>query len=70
MQLKCRQFIDNHFSEMVRDLAKLVSIPSMKGEPQEGMPFGEGPAKALDCMLDIAKEYGFHTQNHEGYVGM
>ena len=69
MQLKCRQFIDNHFSEMVRDLAKLVSIPSVKGEPQEGMPFGEGPAKALDCMLDIAKEYGFHTQNHEGYVG-
>ena len=69
MHIKCRQFIDNHFSEMVRDLATLVSIPSVKGEPQEGMPFGEGPAAALDCMLGLAKKYGFHTKNHEGYVG-
>jgi succinyl-diaminopimelate desuccinylase len=69
MQMKCRQFIENHFSEMVRDLAKLVAIPSVKGEPQEGMPFGEGPAAALDCMLNLAKQYGFYTKNHEGYVG-
>jgi succinyl-diaminopimelate desuccinylase len=69
MQIKCRQYIENHFSEMVRDLAKLVAIPSVKGEPREGMPFGEGPAAALDCMLDMAKQYGFYTQNHEGYVG-
>ena len=69
MHIKCRQFVENHFSEMVRDLAKLVSIPSVKGEPQEGMPFGEGPAAALDCMLKMAKQYGFYTKNHEGYVG-
>ena len=69
MHIKCRQFIDNHFSEMVRDLAALVEIPSVKGEPEEGMPFGKGPADALECMLGLAKKYGFHTQNHEGYVG-
>jgi succinyl-diaminopimelate desuccinylase len=54
---------------MVRDLAALVAIPSVKGEAAEGMPFGEGPAAALECMLGLAKKYGFHTQNHEGYVG-
>ncbi len=69
MNNKCRDFIDNHFSEMVRDLAALVAIPSVKGEPQEGKPFGEGPAAALDAMLAIAESYGFTTQNHEGYVG-
>lgn len=69
MQIKCRQFVENHFSEMVRDLAKLVSIPSVKGEPSEGKPFGEGPAAALECMLNMAKQYGFYTKNHEGYVG-
>lgn len=69
MNIKCRQFIDNHFSEMVRDLAMLVAIPSIKGEPEEGKPFGEGPAAALEAMLALAKKYGFHTQNHEGYVG-
>ena len=69
MQIKCRQFVENHFSEMVRDLATLVAIPSVKGEPAEGMPFGEGPAAALECMLGLAKKYGFYTKNHEGYVG-
>lgn len=69
MQIKCRQFIETHFSEMIRDLSMLVSVRSVKGEPKEGMPFGEGPAKALDMMLAIAKKYGFHTENHEGYVG-
>ena len=69
MQIKCRQFIETHFSEMVRDLSMLVSVRSVKGEAQEGMPFGEGPAKALDMMLAIARKYGFHTENHEGYVG-
>ncbi len=69
MNIRCRQFIENHFSEMVRDLSALVAIPSVKGEPEEGKPFGEGPAAALDAMLALAQKYGFHTQNHEGYVG-
>ncbi|MBQ8403925.1 MAG: Sapep family Mn(2+)-dependent dipeptidase [Clostridia bacterium] len=69
MNIKCRQFIENHFSEMVRDLAALVAIPSVKGEPEAGKPFGEGPAAALDAMLALAEKYGFHTKNHEGYVG-
>lgn len=69
MQIKCRKFIEDHFSEMVRDLSALVSVKSVKGEAQEGMPFGEGPAKALDMMLSLARKYGFHTENHEGYVG-
>ena len=69
MNIKCRQFIENHFSEMVRDLAALVAIPSVKGEPEEGKPFGEGPAAALDAMLALAEKYGFQTKNHEGYVG-
>ncbi len=69
MQINCRNFIEDHFSEMVRDLAALVAIPSVKGEPKEGKPFGEGPAKALDAMLAMAEGYGFHVKNHEGYVG-
>lgn len=69
MQVKIRNYIDEHFSEMTRDLATLVAIPSVKGEPKEGMPFGEGPAKALEAMLSLAGKYGFHTENHENYVG-
>ena len=68
MQIKCRQFIDNHFSEMVRDLATLVAIPSVKGEPAEGMPFGEGPYNALMESKKLAEEMGFATKNFDNYV--
>ena len=33
--------------EMVANLGRLVAIDSQLGTPEEGKPFGEGPAKAL-----------------------
>ena len=42
--------------EMVENLGRLVAIDSQLGTPAEGMPFGEGPAKALKEGLQIAKE--------------
>ena len=33
------------------------------------MPFGEGPAKALEEALSIAASMGFNTKNYENYVG-
>lgn len=33
--------------EMITNLGRLVAIDSQLGTPAEGMPFGEGPAKAL-----------------------
>ena len=34
------------------------------------MPFGEGPAKALDCFLKIAERMGFETDNVDNYAGV
>ena len=47
--------------EMLTNLGKLVAVDSQLGTPAEGMPFGEGPAKALSEGLKIAEELGFHT---------
>ncbi len=69
MQLKISKYIDDHVGEMVSALSSLVAIPSVKGEPLEGMPYGEEPAKALAAMLELAEKYGFSTVNHENYVG-
>ncbi len=69
MQLKISKYIDNHAGDMISDLSALVAIPSVKGEPKEGMPYGEEPAKALAKMLELAEKYGFKTKNHENYVG-
>ena len=55
--------------EMVENLGRLVAIDSQLGTPAEGMPFGEGPAKALKEGLKIAKELGFETVNLDNYCG-
>lgn len=55
--------------ELVAAVCRLVSIRSVRGEAQPGMPFGEGPARALDEALKLCDELGFATKNHDGYVG-
>ena len=55
--------------ELVEAVCRLVSIRSVKGEPQPCMPFGEGPARALEEARKLCGELGFATQNHDGYVG-
>lgn len=63
-------YFDAHQEEMVRDIMELVAIRSVDGEPLPGKPFGEGPAKALDAALDLAKGHGFaNVKNFDNYVG-
>ena len=44
-------------------LRRMVAIPSIRGEAEEGAPFGKGPRQALDEVLAIASELGFQTKN-------
>ena len=46
-----RRVLQNDVEKIVEDIIKLCSINSVEGEGKEGMPFGEGPAKALQCAL-------------------
>lgn len=55
--------------EILENLGRLVAIDSQLGTPAEGMPFGEGPAKALAEGLKIAEELGFKTVNLDNYCG-
>ena len=55
--------------EMIANLGRLVAIDSQLGTPEEGKPFGEGPAKALEEGLKIAEELGFETVNLDNYCG-
>lgn len=69
MQPKLSKYLEDHASEMIAVLSKLVAIPSVKGEPEEGMPYGKENARVLDTMLTMAENYGFTVTNHENYVG-
>ncbi len=66
---KIFSYIDGHTEEMVSDLRRLVSIPSVMGEPAENAPFGREPAKALAEMLDMCEKAGLSVRNIGGYMG-
>ena len=52
--------IEKSFKEQVKDLQELIRIPSVsRGEPREGMPYGENVYNALRKAQEIAKKLGF-----------
>lgn len=55
--------------DILRDLETLIAIPSVCTEPLPGKPFGEEPARALECILEMAKRLGFETENTGNYAG-
>ena len=56
--------------EFVAALAPLIAVNSVTGEAAPGMPFGPGPAEALDKALALAESWGFRTWSDDGYVGL
>lgn len=54
---------------ILKDLADLVAVPSVRGQAQEGMPFGKESAKALGLILDKAEKMGFTVKNVNNYAG-
>lgn len=62
-------WVDAHREEIIKDVSALVAVRSVRGEPQPGKPFGDGPAMALDAGLALCKRLGFLTRNYDYYVG-
>lgn len=66
-------YLDEHWEDIVDDIAELVRIPSAEdpatAEPMDGAPFGAGPRRALDTVLAMAERMGFETCNLDGYLG-
>lgn len=56
----------NYKDEILEDVVGLVRIQSVRTEAKEGMPFGEGPAKALDYCVKLAQEMGLKVKNVGG----
>ena len=67
--MKFKEEIRKNMPLLAEDISSLCKINSVEGEPQPGMPFGEGPAKALNAMLEIGEKMGFKTTNYGNIVG-
>lgn len=62
--------IDGITEELVSNLGTLIGVRSVREDAEPGLPFGKGPAKALETMLEIAKGLGFAVRNVDNYVGI
>lgn len=66
---KIREYIYSRRAELVSVVKTLVEIPSVKGEPCEGAPFGKEPRRALDAMVELCQSAGFAAEVTANAVG-
>lgn len=67
--MEMEKVLENAVERIVEDIIKMCSINSVEDEAKEGMPFGEGPAKALQCALELGENMGFTSENFDNYAG-
>ena len=61
---KIDERIDAVRSELAKTTIELVNIKSVQGEAAPGAPFGAGPRKVLDTMLEKGREAGFYPVDY------
>lgn len=66
--MKLNERLDEMKEDIIKATQELVRIKSVAGERKDGMPFGEGPTKALDYCLELCKQLGFKTVNMDNYI--
>lgn len=54
--------------EVVKEISDAIKVKSVKEAPLPGMPFGEGPAKALDHFMELATRLGFKAEKFDNYA--
>ena len=55
--------------ELIEDMKRWISVPSVQGAAEENAPFGKEVRRALDMALADAKKYGFEVRDFDGYAG-
>lgn len=63
-------WLNAHRDEIVSTLLQLCRIPSWRGEPEPGAPFGRACADMLDAVENLYRQYGFSTEAYRdgGYL--
>ena len=66
---KIEELLEKYREEMMETVQKWVRIPSVKGEPAPGAPFGEAARQALDTAMADCERFGLKTEIFDGYAG-
>ena len=64
-----KNYVNENKTSMVNNLIDLINIPTLRGEPAPGAPFGENINKGLEYLLDLAASFGLEVKNYDGYAG-
>lgn len=68
VQKMLKDYFTAHRQEMVDDICRLACIDSVRSAAQAGMPYGIGPAAALNTAMEMARGMGFAVTDYDGYV--
>lgn len=55
--------------ELILSLQESIRIKSVEEDALPGMPFGKGPAEALEHFLSVGEKLGFEVENFDNYAG-
>ncbi len=58
----------DYWDDILKDLGTLIAVPSVAGKAENGHPFGDACAKAIDTGLEMAKGHGLKTKNADYYA--
>ena len=62
---KIDELIDADRANIAADVIKLVNIRSVREEPLPGAPFGAGPRKVLDTVMEMGEQRGLVSHDYE-----
>ena len=65
---KVEALIDSYADEYKSMLRRWVRVPSVKGEPEDGAPFGRDVRRMLDMAMVDCETMGFLTHVYDGYA--
>ncbi len=57
-----REWIDKNRDEIIREWIEISKIPAIKGEAEEGAPFGRACADALNACAELFADHGFDAE--------
>lgn len=67
--MNIENLVDKYSQDIIKSTQEVISIKSVEEEAKGDMPFGEGPFRALEYVLNLADKMGFETKNLDNYVG-
>ncbi len=68
MDKEIGRIIDSFRDEFTATLQEWVRIPSVKGEPAEGAPFGREIGRMMEKAMKTAADMGFAVRGYDGYA--